>query len=581
MFFYLVYGSLTPERVDVMTLQQAYHILGVPRNSSFREVKKTFRTLSKKYHPDLYDKASEEKKKEAETKFKEISEAYTFLEKIENMNKTKDSQLLQLKEQTTELLNSFLFWDDSILSHEKYTWFYQKLEKLEKYINNSIHTIWNETSEVAIRSCLDDASFVIYTFYQDVLNEYLIQNSIPASYVQEDILDYDCNIRDFVLQLVRIQKDFENTFSEFRKAKQKYQLYVGYEVLKDKIDLVLEKYERVFRNENDRIEKILLKMNQEIEQLFACYFDQKKKYEQLIKIFTEYITVEEMKKISDLKSKIGSEQFYVDYETLKPMYFRQVYQDHKESINELYFYLHEKAGQEMRRLSVAINLNRVSIIQEIERFLLFFFDYAKQGILSYDQLLKLRDLTFYNFDFDFELLLELYPLLTLNDIYIQKEKKEEEEADQIRWVQKEHDWYYVYSWYPSLINEVQRVKYRNMEEILCEYIPLVTFLEKAIPIFDTTTMGECLYRVPEHAGYYYYCFLEDDYITIQLLDFKKISVLYREVFSDKSFYLKDKERLGKIILEQINSLYQDQRKRECNDILSRIRKKDTTDETVL
>ena len=471
-----------------MTVQQAYHILGLPVTSSFKEVKKAFRELSKKYHPDLYEKASEEKKKEVEAKFKEISEAYTFLEKIENMNKTKDLQLLQLKEQITELLNSFLLWDDSILSHEKYVWFYQKLEKLEKYINNSIHTIWNETSELAIHKCMENATFVIYTFYQEVLNEYLIQNSIPASYVKEDNLNYDCNIRDFVLQLVQVQKDFEITFSEFRKAKQKYQLYAGYEVLKDQIDLVLEKYEKFFQNEDDRIEKILLNMNQEIEQLFACYFDQKKKYDQLSKISTEFLTVEDRKKIANLKNKIGSDQFFYDYEALKPLYFRQVYQEHKESINELYLYLHEKAGQEMRRLPIATSLNRISIIQELERFLLIFFDYAKQGILSYDQLLKLRDLTFYNFEFDFEILLELYPLLTLNDIYIQKEKKEVEEADQIRWVQREFDWYYVYSWYPSLINEVQRVKYRNMEEILCEYIPLVTFLEKVIPVFNTKTI---------------------------------------------------------------------------------------------
>lgn len=51
-----------------------YNILGVAENASKDDVKKAFRSLAKKYHPDRNpgDKA-------AETKFKEISEAYDIL----------------------------------------------------------------------------------------------------------------------------------------------------------------------------------------------------------------------------------------------------------------------------------------------------------------------------------------------------------------------------------------------------------------------------------------------------------------------------------------------------------------------
>ncbi|MGB6170291.1 MAG: DnaJ domain-containing protein, partial [Geitlerinemataceae cyanobacterium] len=48
-----------------------YAILGVSKNSSEADIKKAFRRLARKYHPDLNPG-----NKEAEAKFKEINEAY-------------------------------------------------------------------------------------------------------------------------------------------------------------------------------------------------------------------------------------------------------------------------------------------------------------------------------------------------------------------------------------------------------------------------------------------------------------------------------------------------------------------------
>lgn len=52
-----------------------YEILGVSRNASPEEIKKAYRQLVKKWHPDRHH----ENKKEAEEKFKEIQEAYEVL----------------------------------------------------------------------------------------------------------------------------------------------------------------------------------------------------------------------------------------------------------------------------------------------------------------------------------------------------------------------------------------------------------------------------------------------------------------------------------------------------------------------
>ena len=57
--------------------KQFYEVLGVDKNSSQDEIKKAFRKMAMKYHPD---KAGvDEDKKEREDKFKEINEAYSVL----------------------------------------------------------------------------------------------------------------------------------------------------------------------------------------------------------------------------------------------------------------------------------------------------------------------------------------------------------------------------------------------------------------------------------------------------------------------------------------------------------------------
>ncbi|MCI8362035.1 MAG: DnaJ domain-containing protein, partial [Clostridia bacterium] len=52
-----------------------YEVLGVEKTATDEELKKAYRRLAKKYHPD----ANPDNKKEAEVKFKEVNEAYENL----------------------------------------------------------------------------------------------------------------------------------------------------------------------------------------------------------------------------------------------------------------------------------------------------------------------------------------------------------------------------------------------------------------------------------------------------------------------------------------------------------------------
>ena len=58
-----------------MAKRDYYEILGVEKGSSDAEIKKAFRRIAMKYHPDR----NPDNREDAEKKFKEVSEAYDML----------------------------------------------------------------------------------------------------------------------------------------------------------------------------------------------------------------------------------------------------------------------------------------------------------------------------------------------------------------------------------------------------------------------------------------------------------------------------------------------------------------------
>ena len=59
-----------------------YEVLGVDRNASEADIKKAYRGLAKKYHPDMNPGDAE-----AEAKFKEVNEAYAVLSDADKKSK--------------------------------------------------------------------------------------------------------------------------------------------------------------------------------------------------------------------------------------------------------------------------------------------------------------------------------------------------------------------------------------------------------------------------------------------------------------------------------------------------------------
>ena len=62
-----------------MEQKDLYEILGLSRDASESDIKKSYKKLALRYHPDRQGGKSDKEKKEAEEKFKEISFAYSIL----------------------------------------------------------------------------------------------------------------------------------------------------------------------------------------------------------------------------------------------------------------------------------------------------------------------------------------------------------------------------------------------------------------------------------------------------------------------------------------------------------------------
>ncbi|MGY8915378.1 MAG: TerB family tellurite resistance protein [Flavobacteriales bacterium] len=80
---YLNVGMIDFESIKAMFIKSAdtaYKILEIERSVSDEEVKKAYRTMAKKYHPDRVITDNEAIKKGAEEKFKEVQKAYETIQ---------------------------------------------------------------------------------------------------------------------------------------------------------------------------------------------------------------------------------------------------------------------------------------------------------------------------------------------------------------------------------------------------------------------------------------------------------------------------------------------------------------------
>lgn len=91
-----------------------YSILGLSKDASDSDIKRSYRKLALKYHPDRQGDKSDKEKKEAEEKFKDISFAYSILsdpqkkQKYDQFGITDDQQIGGDGFDPSDIFNSFM-----------------------------------------------------------------------------------------------------------------------------------------------------------------------------------------------------------------------------------------------------------------------------------------------------------------------------------------------------------------------------------------------------------------------------------------------------------------------------------------
>lgn len=80
------YSYRTYQDPRISELQTAYSSLGISPNATDDEIKSAYRRLAMQNHPDTVASQGSEAQRRAESRFKEIQEAYLIIKKHRNIN---------------------------------------------------------------------------------------------------------------------------------------------------------------------------------------------------------------------------------------------------------------------------------------------------------------------------------------------------------------------------------------------------------------------------------------------------------------------------------------------------------------
>ena len=279
-----------------MNLEKALSILGLSRTYTEEDLKRTYRKLIAKYHPDLYESKSENEKKFAEEKTKDINTAKELLEKrlkdktSTNFRSTTRSNYktssnaanqryqtytymselrkrkMELRKEIVDILdeiNNIADNNDELLKHIK-----NQLQTSLGLFKNIIDIV-NSVSE------LSDMQSKIYTKIINILNNY------AKDYCKKHNITVDINtlenksLKKLQEQLEELRKKKEEETRNIKILEEefyKYTLFTGFSILEKVIIDFKDKIEKDYTDGKLNSDDAILKFNNMVLEEFKNYY---------------------------------------------------------------------------------------------------------------------------------------------------------------------------------------------------------------------------------------------------------------------------------------------------------------------
>lgn len=473
-----------------MTLSEAYKILGIKDDATEQEIKKAYKSLSKKYHPDMNVNKSVKEQQEREEKFKEISNAYGRITAKKN---TTNANLEEYKKEVIQDIQIFI----KELSKEYCVTFlkeiykikYKKISKeLEEECQDLIKEITNCSSENSVIENKMAYQWLLLAFFKAIKIEFFSQNGIPK---ETEEPNYNCSLEEFIKELKKKKIALnQTTINRINRAIEEFKGYAGYDILQEKIENIKESYQKIILKDKENEELLIIQMKKEIVALFKNYFEHQKKCKKIYQVPIDQIKKQDLKKFEELKKKIGTKEFNQLYEELNKEYGcianRIIFENNENQIRSIYQELRNKANKQLEKLNFKEDMPKYYFILEIENQILYLINKAKLGLIDCYSLALLKKITFVSELEDITILQSVASsmLKISNNLYIYMNASFQ--AEVLCWLTVEQEKYYKNYFEYDEIKKEQI----SIEDLNKNYLPFNKFLEKAE--FIGTDAGDIL-----------------------------------------------------------------------------------------
>ena len=313
-----------------MNFEKALSILRLTRDFTEEDLKKSYRRLAKKYHPDKF--TDDKEKEEATKKMAEINSAKNYLDKhledrktgnwrtssstystnnngyrtdeYEKLKKEKDAFYKELVKEINEI-KSILNNNDELLTEVK--------EKLIREFNIFIKMLNSVITISDLSNLKAQLNICIMIILGDYSIEYCKKYDIKIN--QTKLESYSLKILQKELEELRNRQ--ENIIRRIEEEYSKYKYYAGFDV----IEIILLKIKKetilVFKNENINnknnnidIEKIISRFNIKILMAFKDYYNRLEKLNELKEKYKNTTDSRIIELLTNLESSLGDPELF-------------------------------------------------------------------------------------------------------------------------------------------------------------------------------------------------------------------------------------------------------------------------------